>query len=187
MSRSKWYRRRFDYGNAFIDNDGLCVYCGQKASTLDHFVPLSVIYMLSDIRGVPREKITLECCSECNGIAGSNVFKSVAHKRSYIFAALREKYQRLLDTPEWSENELDELGYALRTFVAAGLQRREWIAERLKWSNKRNPAAAKVAAVRSKLIDRGASSAEKSADRPGITSKGKKSLIATGMSTGWQI
>jgi hypothetical protein len=29
-----------------IENEGLCVYCGQRASTVDHFVPLSVQHAL---------------------------------------------------------------------------------------------------------------------------------------------
>lgn len=145
----KAYRNRFNYGSKFIDNNGVCVYCGNRANTLDHFVPLAVLYMMGEIGG--GERVTLECCSECNKIAGSHVFKTVAEKRAYIHGNLKERYHVLLKTPEWSEDELDEMGYNLRHYITENLQCQEWIRDRLKWRNNENTAAVEIARVRSKL------------------------------------
>jgi hypothetical protein len=164
------YRNRFDYGSKFIDNDGICVYCGQRATSLDHFVPLSVLYMANDLGGINAERVTLECCHECNGIAGSHVFKTVAQKRVYIQENLREKYSTLLETPQWSGEELEELGYNLRQFVVSSMQSRDWIERRLQWRNSMNPAYARTAKVRSKLDAHGNGFARPSALINGIPS-----------------
>jgi hypothetical protein len=145
----KSYRNRYHYGSKFIDNNGICVYCGCRANTLDHFVPLAVLYMMGDIGG--GERVTLESCSECNTIAGSHVFKTVGEKRDYIHKNLEEKYHVLLKAPNWTKQELSRMGYNMRTYIESHLVYRDWIDERLTWQNVENPASAEIAKVRSKL------------------------------------
>jgi hypothetical protein len=155
------YRNRYDFGSRFIDNNGICVYCGSRATTLDHFVPLSVLYMLGDIGGAPR--VTLECCSECNTIAGSHVFRTIGAKREYIHRNLEEKYHVLLDTPEWDDDEMSQMGYNMQVYIKSHLQFRDWIKERVQWQNKGNPAAAEIARIRSKLGASGRSTVRRAA------------------------
>lgn len=157
--KSKAYRNRFHYGSRFIDNDGLCVYCGVRATTLDHFVPLSVLYSVNDLGGINAERVTLEACRECNAIAGAKVFKTVAQKRMYIQARLREKNNTVLQTPQWKDEELSEMGYNMRTYIDASRQYRDWLEERLRWTNTKNPAVVEIAQVRSRLDVLGKSSA----------------------------
>src|SRR5512139_3808678 len=62
-----------------------CVYCGEDATTRDHFIPVSVAAMYAGLALVsPSAKVTLPCCHDCNCRAGAKVFKTVGAKRRYI-------------------------------------------------------------------------------------------------------
>lgn len=145
---NKDYRRRFDYGSKFIDNNGLCVYCGARATCLDHFVPLSVLYSLSGTMDTTKSRWKLEACHECNGIVGAKVFKTFYEKINYVHKMLEDKYYKFLEMPDWGEDELSELGYGLRGFVESGINNRKFIYERLKWKTRDNPAHAILAEIR---------------------------------------
>jgi hypothetical protein len=131
-----------------IENDGICVYCGQRATTWDHFVPYSVAAALMEVVKVTGRYL-LPACRECNQLAGSRVYRTVAQKRRYIQRRLIDRYYALYDLPSWSQDELSELGYNLRTYVEANKQSHEWIRERVQWTSKNNPSYARIAAIRS--------------------------------------
>jgi hypothetical protein len=122
--------------------DGVCAYCGDVASTVDHVFPLSQAAALSsvltptELRAKLRGGLSLvPACGDCNSRAGAKPFYTVASKRAYIQSKLRIKYRKLLDSPEWSEAELSELGFALRQSVMNDLQFKKRIRARIAWPN----------------------------------------------------
>jgi len=113
-----------------------CLYCGQTATARDHFVPRSYRRIIAEWRkqeGWESVPDTVPVCNECNGIAGSSVFRAIGDKRRYIQARLRQRHRRALDAPFWAEEDLDELGTQLRSHVEAHEGRRMRLLLRLSW------------------------------------------------------
>src|SRR6266478_8549647 len=145
-----------------ITNGGMCVYCGQSASSLDHFVPKSMIRALADtIEPIKRISglVLIPACRECNSIAGARIFRTVGMKRRYIQKRLKQKYRKFLQLPNWSENETAELGSALAKHVHAGINVRTWIESRIAWKNNQMSENARFAAIRFASNDLGLSTA----------------------------
>lgn len=113
------YKKKF----AWLDT---CIYCGCKAEQLDHVLPVSFAAQLnlSDarvIKEVFRGLYLVPCCGECNRIASSKPFFSILEKRKYIQAKLRNKYSKLLHSPDWDVDEIEELEGTLRRTVIANM------------------------------------------------------------------
>ena len=150
-----------------IDNGRICVYCGVPASTIDHVVPLSAISALANmilINGPPIEGLFLvPSCGECNSIAGSQMFRTIGAKRRYIHWRLSRKYRRFIELPDWSDEELDEMGYSLRKSIENGLRVKEWLLKRVSWRNVQNPKSVGTVAMSLRRVDSGRNSATKNA------------------------
>ena len=146
-----------------------CIYCGVRATTVDHFVPISIVFMLIQTGTPIRGKFLLPSCGECNSIAADRLFKTVAAKRRYIHERLRKKYRNLLDMPDWSDEEQEELGWALQTFVRAGMEQKSVLRQRLAWRNINNSMFVDIAKIRFGVLEDGRGSAPRNADiRPRI-------------------
>lgn len=87
-----------------------------------------ILHMLAKVgaTGVPS-------CRECVELASRIVAQTIGGKRREIHHWLAIRYGRILELPAWSDDELDELGYNLKTDVVAGQRRRRQIANRLAW------------------------------------------------------
>jgi hypothetical protein len=110
----------------------VCTYCGDPATVRDHFLPVAVA---ASMQFGPKLKLILPSCVECNGIASDHAFKTVADKRLFIQARLAKKYRSLVNSPSWTESELEELGWSMRTLIQAEIARKTHILARLKWLN----------------------------------------------------
>lgn len=117
-----------------------CAYCGLPAESVDHVIPRSLRYMLTELGGWRdrwgRVADTVPCCRECNSVAGALVFNTMAEKRKYIHERLRIRYADLLRTPQWDEDELDALGPSLRGYVNASKDAANIVRQRLAWTGK---------------------------------------------------
>ena len=179
-----WYRqtaKNFHRFYRLVCRDKVCVYCGCRSTTIDHFVPLSVIAMIADAVSVGEVsgRVLLPSCGECNRLAGNGSFVTVAAKRRYIHQKLAKRYARVLIIPDWTDAEINELSYGLAHFVRQGLEMRRWIEERLGWQNNSHREPVKLAAVRSSLAVSGRISAANSTAKPGTTNSARPSLPAT--------
>jgi len=96
-----------------------CFYCGAPADTRDHFIPKAFYYTIQNLKW-DQKQILVPCCKECNSTAGDRVFKSFREKRLYIKERYLKKYAKYLDTPNWSQKELEELGSGLKSYIIAG-------------------------------------------------------------------
>lgn len=104
-----------------------CVYCGEQARDLDHVIPQAVTgTIFSSIID-----ITVPACQECNLIAGYHLHSSLNQRRTFIKARLKKKYKRDLNFPDWTHEELEELGCAMRLNVEQAIRRKKRIQARL--------------------------------------------------------
>jgi hypothetical protein len=70
-------------------------------------------------------------CRDCNVRLGGFIAYSIGEKREELKRRLRKKHRRLLGEYDWQPEELDELGYSLRTYIEEQERRRGWIMSRL--------------------------------------------------------
>jgi len=113
-----------------------CFYCGEDADTKDHIVPLS--YQFSGNRNKVhftrgQEDNLVDCCRECNCIAGNKVFMDVYKKKDYIQEFLKQKYKKVINMPFWSEEQIKELGKGLKKEVKIQQLARKWALNRINY------------------------------------------------------
>ena len=133
---------RYNGEYCHIDNLGFCIYCGDRATSQDHFTPLSFVAAVQSL-GMSvsaKVKVLLPSCLECNHLAGAKIFNSIHAKRCYIQKQLRRRYRKILQMPEWEGQDLTRLGPFLSRFVRDEIKKRAWLEERLAWRNRDNPA-----------------------------------------------
>lgn len=109
-----------------------CEYCGLPADTVDHVKPVAYTNAIEHLAKISNTKLVY-CCRECNSIAGSRVFQSLAAKRAYIQQRLRQKYKKYLKMPNWSEDELSEMGSEMRRYIEQGQAMKGIVARRVRW------------------------------------------------------
>lgn len=103
-----------------------CVYCGDVADTVDHMVPLS-FQRSAGKRFATRagqNKNLVPSCRECNNLAGNKIFDTKQDKKAYIINRLRSKYRKILDMPEWSKEEMEELSPTMQKFITSQMAKR---------------------------------------------------------------
>lgn len=174
MSNRRRAESRFNRLYKLVCKDPICVYCGVPSTTIDHFVPISVVAMLAEVMDVVHGRVLLPSCGECNLLAGANLFKTVAAKRRFIHKKLAKRYKRVLAIPSWSPVELAELDYALRDLVTKGLVQQTWLRARLGWRNTSNREAVRLAEIRSPLGADGRSFAVRHTARTGTGKSGRR-------------
>lgn len=104
--------------NSRLTNRLTCFYCGETATDEDHAIPHSLLHGIGHKR-TGYETDTLPCCHECNSLLSSKVFDTLGERKGYLARRLRTIYARNLHSPTWTEEELDDLGYTLRSHAMA--------------------------------------------------------------------
>jgi len=102
---------------------GLCAYCGEYASDIEHVVP----------RRTHLKTFTVPACHECNLIAGGTLFEDFEDKRNFIQKKLRIKYKKVLNMPEWDEEELRFMGKRMKDMIRGWQAARKIIIHRVVW------------------------------------------------------
>ena len=93
------------------------------AGQREHILPLRV--------KKHNNKPNVPTCTECNMAANGQEFDTPADKAKYIRASLVRKYAKVINQPDWTEKELDELGEGLRGYVIAMIELKKLILERV--------------------------------------------------------
>ena len=110
-----------------------CVYCGMTAQARDHIVPHSY----AAIEGVSRDwqlsKI-VPACTECNSLLSNLMHTTIATRALFLVGKLSVRYKKLLASPNWSEEELDELGAALRGHVRGEQSKKKLVQARIEYA-----------------------------------------------------
>lgn len=100
------------------------MYCGEPATSLDHFPPQSVAH-----RGV-----LLPACQWCNSTLGAAHPTSFQKRCKHVKTQIERRHKRLLAMPPWDDDEIRLLGQNLRRDVTAWRTRKRAIVARVKWS-----------------------------------------------------
>lgn len=109
-----------------------CHYCGAPADTKDHIVPISYNYTQRPNNSPGKGGQTVDCCRECNSLLGAKALFSIEERAHEIAECLERRYKKELKAPVWSEEDLAELGPALRKQIKAKQFLRMEILERVR-------------------------------------------------------
>lgn len=109
-----------------------CEYCGLVSDSIDHVPPRSVRSTLIDLGLASKYPfVEVRACRECNSLLGSRPLWTIFLRRKFIFETLKKRYKIYLEMPDWSDSELEALGYTLKESVLNGLAVRELTKKRL--------------------------------------------------------
>ena len=113
----------------------ICYYCGlRNPDTLDHTIPVSY-YSSEPVRkkrSSYRDRVPIVVsCRECNSTINSKLYFDVRDRAGYIKEKYIKKYKKLLDSPDWDEEDLEDLGWVLRSTVENSIRLKENIQDRL--------------------------------------------------------
>lgn len=106
-----------------------CYYCGEAATTVDHFIPQTVASRLT-LGGL---QMLIPACRECNSILGPRYYRTLRLRREAAKEGIRRKYRRILRLPDWQEDEWANLGYGLMVMVKKNQTLKDRTVERLKY------------------------------------------------------
>jgi hypothetical protein len=96
--------------------------------TKDHLLPRNW-----SGEGLRRYVVTVPACGECNSLIGATLLPTITARREYAQKRLRVKHAKILRRADYSESELEEFGWTLRTSVIAGMAEKGQLLERLAW------------------------------------------------------
>lgn len=105
-----------------------CIYCGCPATTIDHIPPVADRAQLMHVH-----HFEVDACHECNSMLAARTLWTVEERKSWIKQYLKKKYRRLINSPEWTVDELDELGPKLRKGIQVALGKKALVMERIGW------------------------------------------------------
>ena len=107
-----------------------CTYCGDFNQCQDHMIPRA--YSHEDYKKASRpNKHTVDCCQECNTIAGAYPAFSVKEKADFLLSSYLAKYKSILNLPKWTDLELNELDHTLRQQIKANENLRRLVTAKL--------------------------------------------------------
>jgi hypothetical protein len=116
----------------------VCTYCGILADSEDHVVPRHLLERADEL-GLDLSKVMrmrswiVPSCRECNSMLGGQLFATIQERRAAAHKGIRRKYASYLRIPDWSDDELDEMGPNAQREIVAGMAIRDWVRGRLRW------------------------------------------------------
>ncbi len=113
-----------------LENKYICTYCGATSECREHVIP--VCYLSLSRNYDPRKSWIVPSCNSCNSLAGAFIAFSIPEKARYITTKFKNKYRKFLKQPEWTQEELDELDYKLKTMIWGSMVAKRVASERLK-------------------------------------------------------
>jgi hypothetical protein len=113
----------------------VCYYCGVPADSKDHVTPRALKSMIgNEIENPVRSTaFTVSSCRECNSALNCGVYETLTDRKFAAKEHIRKKYGKYLKIPEWTEDELAELGHSLRSHVLHGIAMKKLTRMRLNW------------------------------------------------------
>jgi hypothetical protein len=105
-------------------NGKYCIYCGDIATTDEHFPPKSAT----------NKGLILSACIECNMIAGTECAFNFDERCNYVIKKLKEKYKEIIKANDWTIEELINLDDELIIGTVKWMRQKKKIHERIAWS-----------------------------------------------------
>jgi|TARA_Y100000310_G_scaffold47517_1_gene44098 hypothetical protein len=106
-----------------------CTYCDDIAEDLDHVIPHS--YASSSGVRLYKKELVVPCCKECNGLLGDKLFFLIGERAAYLGDRYTKRYKKILDTPMWEKEEIEELGCSLKSMIQRGICLKEKVTKKL--------------------------------------------------------
>jgi len=116
-----------------------CYYCGKQATQIDHVIPQAMLRTLAlstepiTLENIARRVLTVFSCRECNVLLSDTFTETLIEKKKILKARLKRRHKKLLEMPDWTSYEIEELGYNLKSYVQDSLDRLFLLKERLRW------------------------------------------------------
>jgi hypothetical protein len=105
-------------------NGKYCIYCGDIATTDEHFPPKSAT----------NKGLILPACIECNMIAGTECAFDFDKRCNYVIKKLKEKYKEIIKANNWTIEELINLDDELIIGTIKWIRQKKKIHERIAWN-----------------------------------------------------
>ena len=110
---------------------GVCAYCGDVATQIDHTVPVSFVNQKPEIRRV-FDLMKVHSCAECNGMASDFLQQTFFERRLFISSAFIRKHRKALRTANWEDDEIEEMGVGMKSYIQAASDYGKYLKRRLK-------------------------------------------------------
>jgi len=116
-----------------------CYYCGQPASDKEHVIEQSVLKSLRGISNdlarevIGHRKLVVPSCRECNLMLVGTVQFTLAERKQFVKFRLRQRYRHLLMMPDWTSEQIEQMGPHMRSHIIKSLRDRQRIQRRLSW------------------------------------------------------
>lgn len=101
-----------------------CFYCGEIASEKEHVIP----------RHTDLPTWIVPSCRECNAMANGAPFGSALEKLLAIREKRRKKHAKLLRMPQWTADELREMGPRMAKSIAVWMIAKDVVQAQLTWN-----------------------------------------------------
>ena len=109
-----------------------CTYCGMNATDMDHVIPRS--YAALEGEDTRSKEDCVPACMECNGLLSNNMVITIAGRAGYLVSRLADRHKKLLETPDWSNEDLEELEGRLRTHVKSLQLKKKLVKARISYA-----------------------------------------------------
>lgn len=106
-----------------------CGYCGAYGEHRDHIIPSSFFGNKKTFK-FAKDNI-IKACLECNTLASNKVFEDFMEKKQYIANKVEKRYSKVLNSPEWTDEEINELEYPLKDIISETENFRRYIKIRI--------------------------------------------------------
>lgn len=116
-----------------IDELEPCFYCGVPANSIDHVPPRAMRKRMADLGEYFGVWVEVPACMWCNSTLGNLALLTLTDRKLYIKQRLRVKFKKLLASHDWTDEQLDELGYTLKTKILASMAKRRLVRQRIAW------------------------------------------------------
>ena len=117
----KWHIKQYNVS---------CFYCGKPAEEIDHVIPKK---HLKNIKIDKRRILLIQSCSECNRLLHDSYQNSLEERKQELKNRLKRKYKKFLEMPNWTQEEINELGPVLKQNILIAQEYKKITNERLKW------------------------------------------------------
>ena len=110
-----------------------CIYCGDHATDRDHITPHSYV---SNSKNRSFKEYWEWSCSECNTVLANILLTTVEERGHYLHNKISKRYAKLLSSPPWTDEEIDDLGPGLRASILSARIERYKVEDRLRYLSK---------------------------------------------------
>lgn len=78
-------------------------------------------------------KDTVPCCRECNVLLSDRLYFTIPSRAMFLLALYQDRYKKLLKQPDWSDEELEEVGDSMRLTIIQSMRDKAEIKRRLEY------------------------------------------------------